>query len=364
MFVLAFFAYVSAANAQVAPDTGSVSSAPPALLGVSANPVAGNTAVGQAEDPPVVAPRFPGASVVQYEFQPIDSRAILLAPYGENPNGPLPAKKVDGDHTVITYQLPGDTPLIAAEQYYQKEVQKAGGGVAYSCDNSGCGRYGGGTNGVCSSFGEHFNLAGYMAGHLVVQHFLTTPIECHYFVGYVPAVGSDGDVYVAVFIYDQQRDVSTYDNQLVDRHRTVTVMVDVVEARNFAVKPELLDADSMQASINISGKVALYGIYFDSRKFVIKSASVPALQQIAKLMSNNPTLHVLIVGHTDSQGDYQANMTLSMNRALAVVHALENDYNVSPARLKAVGDGMTAPVATNDTDAGRALNRRVELVKD
>jgi outer membrane protein OmpA-like peptidoglycan-associated protein len=69
------------------------------------------------------------------------------------------------------------------------------------------------------------------------------------------------------------------------------------------------------------------------------------------------------VGHTDNTGGFDANMKLSMDRAGAVVNALVTKYSINAAGLKACGDGPTAPVATNDTEAGKALNRRVELVK-
>lgn len=70
-----------------------------------------------------------------------------------------------------------------------------------------------------------------------------------------------------------------------------------------------------------------------------------------------------VVGHTDNVGTLESNMKLSQDRAAAVVNALTGSYGISSARLKACGDGPTAPVTSNDAEAGRALNRRVELVK-
>jgi OOP family OmpA-OmpF porin len=123
------------------------------------------------------------------------------------------------------------------------------------------------------------------------------------------------------------------------------------------------DASSMANSIRESGKVALYGIYFDTGKSVLKPESVSTLQEIAKLLKADPSLKLYVVGHTDNVGAYDANLKLSQERASAVVTALVTQHSVSAANLKACGDGPTAPVASNDKEEGRALNRRVELVK-
>lgn len=123
------------------------------------------------------------------------------------------------------------------------------------------------------------------------------------------------------------------------------------------------DASSMASSIKETGKVALYGIYFDTGKSVLKPESSSALQEIAKLLSSDQTLKLYVVGHTDNTGAFDANIKLSMDRATAVVNALVTQHSVAAARLKAFGDGPTAPVASNEKEEGRALNRRVELVK-
>ena len=123
------------------------------------------------------------------------------------------------------------------------------------------------------------------------------------------------------------------------------------------------DASTMSQSIKESGKVALYGIYFDTAKTDVKPESEASLKEIVKLLKDEPNLKLYVVGHTDNTGQFESNMKLSQERAIAVVNALVSKYNVNISRLKACGDGPTAPVATNDSDDGRALNRRVELVK-
>jgi OOP family OmpA-OmpF porin len=123
------------------------------------------------------------------------------------------------------------------------------------------------------------------------------------------------------------------------------------------------DANSMAKSINETGKVAVYGIYFDTGKSVLKAESQPTLQEISKLLKADPKLKLYVVGHTDNTGVFESNLKLSTERALAVMNALITQFSISADRLRSYGDGPTAPVATNDTEEGKALNRRVELVK-
>jgi outer membrane protein OmpA-like peptidoglycan-associated protein len=76
-----------------------------------------------------------------------------------------------------------------------------------------------------------------------------------------------------------------------------------------------------------------------------------------------PNLKLYVVGHTDNVGGLAANLELSRRRAAAVVQALTTQYGVAAGRLQAYGAGPYAPVASNDSEDGRALNRRVDLVK-
>jgi len=123
------------------------------------------------------------------------------------------------------------------------------------------------------------------------------------------------------------------------------------------------DANSMANSIKESGKVAVYGIYFDTGKATLKPESETTLLEIAKLLKADTGLKLYVVGHTDNTGTFDANLKLSMDRAVAVVNTLVSKHSVNASNLKAFGDGPTAPVASNDNEAGKALNRRVELVK-
>lgn len=121
------------------------------------------------------------------------------------------------------------------------------------------------------------------------------------------------------------------------------------------------NAESLAGSINETGKVVVYGIYFDTDKADIKQESDPALAEIVKMLKANSTLKLFVVGHTDNVGLFDHNIKLSQDRAAAVVKALVGKGIVA-SRLTPFGGGPTAPMASNQNEAGRAKNRRVELV--
>ena len=130
-----------------------------------------------------------------------------------------------------------------------------------------------------------------------------------------------------------------------------------------AMKQDVVaDAAALGASIAATGKAAVYGIYFDTGKSVVKPESAPALEEITKLLKQNGALALYVVGHTDYVGGLESNLKLSADRAGAVVKALV-EKGIPASRLKAAGVGPYAPVASNRAEEGRALNRRVELVE-
>lgn len=123
------------------------------------------------------------------------------------------------------------------------------------------------------------------------------------------------------------------------------------------------NAGALSGSLTSSGHAVVPGIYFDTGKADVKPESDASLKEVAKLLKQDATLKVYVVGHTDNVGTLASNMTLSSERAAAVMKALTTKYGVAPNRLKAFGNGPYAPVTSNDSEDGRALNRRVELVK-
>lgn len=123
------------------------------------------------------------------------------------------------------------------------------------------------------------------------------------------------------------------------------------------------DVSVLQSALGTVGKVIISGIYFDFGASVLKPESDPAVLEIARLLNNNANLNLHVVGHTDSVGSLETNLTLSKSRAQAVVQTLVEKYKIDLQRLKAHGVASLAPVASNRTKEGQALNRRVEIVE-
>jgi outer membrane protein OmpA-like peptidoglycan-associated protein len=137
--------------------------------------------------------------------------------------------------------------------------------------------------------------------------------------------------------------------------------INVVEKAG--MKQDVVSAEQWSGDLRDAGHTAVYGILFDTDKSDIKPESEAALKEIAKLLGQDSALALRVVGHTDATGDFTHNLQLSEARAKAVVTALSSRFGVNAARLSAHGVGQLCPVASNDTDEGRARNRRVELVK-
>lgn len=134
---------------------------------------------------------------------------------------------------------------------------------------------------------------------------------------------------------------------------------------------EIVEVEQMQQDIVINleeaidrdGKVALYGILFDTDKSTIKPESEKALQQVIDYLNIKPEVNIIVVGHTDMTGEFSHNMKLSKERAEAVVDYLTKTGKIDSKRLTSDGVGPLCPVSTNEKDDGQTLNRRVEIVK-
>jgi outer membrane protein OmpA-like peptidoglycan-associated protein len=115
--------------------------------------------------------------------------------------------------------------------------------------------------------------------------------------------------------------------------------------------------------IMASGRYAVRGILFDTDSDRIKPESAPVIQSIARGLQANAGLKILIEGHTDASGNAQHNLDLSQRRAEALKAVLVAQFSIDAGRLATAGLGAAKPVESNDTPQGRAMNRRVELVR-
>lgn len=134
------------------------------------------------------------------------------------------------------------------------------------------------------------------------------------------------------------------DNFLLSRHSP-----DSTYEKNIALQP-----------IEVNATVVLNNIFFDVNKFDLKPESQVELDKLVQLLTDNPTLKLEISGYTDNSGTPADNLVLSNNRAKAVVNYLLNK-GIATNRLSSKGYGETKPVADNNTEAGRAQNRRTEM---
>jgi len=135
----------------------------------------------------------------------------------------------------------------------------------------------------------------------------------------------------------------------------------IVEEKGFK-KTLTFGAEEIKKQLDEKGHVAIYGILFDLDKASLKAESEKPLQEIVKLLRDYPDLKLELQGHTDNQGSADYNRDLSQRRAESV-KAYLIAYGTDTSRLEAKGYGLSQPVASNDTEEGRAKNRRVELVR-
>ena len=111
------------------------------------------------------------------------------------------------------------------------------------------------------------------------------------------------------------------------------------------------------------GVYSTTGIYFESGSATIKPESAGILKEIAGIMHDHPDMKIIIKGHTDGDGNQAANEVLSKKRAEAVKAVLSRSYSIDNERMETEGKGASRPVSSNDTEEGKAQNRRVEFVK-
>lgn len=143
----------------------------------------------------------------------------------------------------------------------------------------------------------------------------------------------------------------------------IGTLIDIVEEEAAETGLVVIDAEAMGSDIDEYGRVVLDGIVFDFDKATLKAESSAALEAIATYLKANPGKTFYVVGHTDSKGTFAYNRKLSSDRALTVADTLTQDYGIASDRLEPHGVGPLVPVFSNNSDAGRDKNRRVELVE-
>ena len=138
--------------------------------------------------------------------------------------------------------------------------------------------------------------------------------------------------------------------------------VDVLASASREENTVVLSLDVLRSEMESNGRVAVYGILFDTGSATMRDDSENALAVIAQYLSENPQRSFYVVGHTDDQGNMASNIQLSQDRAESTVLAIIDRLPGAESRLTAHGVGPLSPVSTNTQEDGRQLNRRVELV--
>lgn len=325
--------------------------------------------IAGAKDSPLVA-RFAGSYLVSYHKKDYDEFFLPLSPLKlvadkrDSRNNqvfePEQSKKLEGRRTHLVYLLPEGVSPLQALRNYQNELLGKEGKLLFECAGADCGADP--DKGSSGNGGGHQSLALKLWPYERVTDkdfsngncALTRPItEQRYGAFELPKQNT----FLSVLAYGVKDDgfCKAFNG------RTV-VRVDLLELKAMEQKMITPKAEEMANAINVNGRVALYGLYFDSGKAEVKPESRETLEQIAKLLSGTPSMKLMVVGHTDDVGDFSANMDLSKRRAESVIAALSSQYKIDRKRLTPVGVSFASPVASNASEEGKAKNRRVELV--
>jgi OmpA-OmpF porin, OOP family len=270
--------------------------------------------------------RFAGSVITGYQVKDFDAARLQAAPFKDG--RPTDARRLEGRITRIAYRTNPGPSILEVSRNFETQLAKASFETLVACDTDACG-------GI--PFAEAIDA-------LPMPQMWVDGFNYRYYAGRKAEGGRE--TYAAVVVSKSNDDI----------------YAQLVVAVIGAVEDKMVDAGAMAKGLREKGHIALYGIYFDTDKAVIKPESRPTLEEIAKLLRAQPQLNVVIVGHTDSQGTFEYNMDLSRRRAEAVAAELAKSYRIANTRLRTAGVGFLAPLGSNANDDGRALNRRVELV--
>ena len=270
--------------------------------------------------------RFAGSVITGYVVKDFDAARMQAASFKDGQ--PTDARRLEGRIVRIAYRTNPGPSILEVSRNFETQLAKAGFETLLACDTDACGAI---------PFTESIDT-------LPIPQMWVDGFSYRYVAGRKTEGGRE--IWASVLVSQNNQEI----------YAQVTV------AELGAIANKMVDAAAMAKGLGETGHIALYGIYFDTDKAVLKPESRPTLEQIAKLLASQPQLNVFIVGHTDSQGAYEYNLDLSKRRADAVAAELVKSFRIAQTRLRTAGVGLLAPVGSNATDSGRALNRRVELV--
>lgn len=300
--------------------------------------------IPDSEDHPLVG-RYEGSEIVEYTHSDYDEAYALIAPNDWTSKVPNNQKdrsgsewqRMEGEVWKIRYMIPSNRSSLEVYRNYQLALKANGFEPLFECMDAAC--FVGEKDQLPYQMGELFD---HRPGN-------STAYWDHARYTFQKLPAEDGAVYALVLVGQKDGQAVTW---------VQVVKTKEMETGKIVVKT----ADEMMEAIRRDGRVSLYTLSFDTDKDTLKPEADPTLIEINKLLVRHSELKLLILGHTDNQGSAEYNMDLSARRAASVVRALVDRFAIDGGRLQSEGKGLTEPAATNDTDEGRALNRRVELV--
>lgn len=298
------------------------------------------------QDPPGVK-RFAGSEIIGYRAPRFDEFLLPLGPPTQG-SPPLYSKslKTEGLVSRYTYVAPPGRSPAELFRNYKLEFQRLGLVSLYEKGVSDSGWFGWTTDQIQ----EEDQLGQILTGNESQERVLV-------------ARSKDAKpAYYYIFVTAYLDGLIPESLQSRVNKNTALAELIIVAPQAMEEKMVLLNAADMSRELASTGKVALYGLNFDTDKDSLRADSEPALKEIAKLLTANRAMNVRVVGHTDNQGRPDHNLDLSRRRASTVVRELAARYSIAASRLDAFGCGLYAPVASNESEEGRAKNRRVELV--
>ena len=260
---------------------------------------------------------FEGSYIETQEVKEFDEQALVIGKVQDD--GSVETVMLEGKVTKIGYRDPDDRSSLERMRNYEQAFKKAGFEIMFMCSKEECGH----------------EIGIETIGYYPPERYLTAFQK-----------RKEGNVWIGVFVAAGP-----------------WTKIIIVEEKPMDTDMVKVTAEILKSNILKDGHTAVYGIYFDTGKSMIKPESDETIKEIAALLKTNASMQVYIVGHTDNVGKLKDNMELSQKRAEAVVNELITKYKIPSTNLEAGGVGPLAPVATNDTEEGKEMNRRVEIVK-
>jgi OmpA-OmpF porin, OOP family len=304
-----------------------------------AGSVAGSQDIDGAGDHPDV-PRVAGSYIVYQDQVDFDRVTIPVGPHSRD--GFESVEVMEGEVLSLTYVFDDpDVATLRVKRSYMQALEESGFEILYHGSEDEL------SGGAGRIFFRESGL--YERGARDCCRVANRDRQ----VRYIAARSGAGDVLAAISVFNARGVEGPAVSKAIVTDRAMDATMDH--------RP--LTAGEMETGLVQDGRVAVQDILFAVNSAEILPESAQALETIARLMHEQPEMNLLVVGHTDSTGDYDHNLTLSLERAQSVVSWLAGEADVARDRLQAAGAGMMAPVTTNRTEEGRAQNRRVELVE-